>query len=169
LTIVSLEIIIISMETKGATTRHIPDLESHLGYWLRRVSNAVSGAFSRALQDKQTSVAEWVLVRELHERGQAAPGELADTLGLSRGAISKIVDKLETKGWIRTESNQVDSRFRLLSLTREGRRSLPILATVADANDAHFFGCLNPMEKRALRDLLTKIAVHHGIHDVPSE
>ena len=108
-------------------------------------------------------------MRELHERGQAAPGELADTLGLSRGAISKIVDKLETKGWIRTESNQIDSRFRLLSLTREGRRSLPILATVADANDAHFFGCLNPMEKRALRDLLTKVAVYNGIQDVPTE
>jgi len=86
-------------------------------------------------------------------------------VGLSRGAISKIVDKLETKGWIRTESNQVDSRFRLLSLTREGRRSLPF----ADANDAHFLAA-SPVgsEARSQRSL-TRVAVHHGIHDVPSQ
>jgi DNA-binding MarR family transcriptional regulator len=164
-----MESIIVSVETGARSFRSIPDLESHLGYWLRRVSNAVSGAFSRALQDKQTSVAEWVLLRELHVREQAAPGELADTLGLTRGAVSKIVDKLEAKGWIHTESKEGDSRFRLLSLTRQGQRNLPVLATVADANDAHFFDCLNATEKRALRRLLTKIAVHHGIHDLPTE
>lgn len=169
LTIVSLETIIVSMETMRAVGPRIPDLESHLGYWLRRVSNAVSGAFSRSLQEKQASVAEWVLLRELHQRKQAAPSELAGILGLTRGAVSKIVDKLEAKAWIQTTSKQGDSRSRQLTLTREGRRSLPILATVADTNDARFFGCLNPAEKRALRKLLTKVAVHHGIRDVPTE
>src|SRR5271156_6921317 len=106
------------METSTHEVRHMPDLESHLGYQLRRVSNAVSGGFSRALHEKQTSVAEWVLLRELHERGQTAPGELADSLGLTRGAVSKIVDKLDAKGWIQTEAKKGDSRFRLLSLTR---------------------------------------------------
>lgn len=33
-------------------------LERHLGYWLRRVSNQVSGAFARALQERGLSVAE---------------------------------------------------------------------------------------------------------------
>ena len=80
-----------------------PTLESHLGYWLRRVSNAVSGSFSRTLNEKQTSVAEWVLLRELHNRKQTSHGELADSLGLTRGAVSKIVDKLDGKGWIQTD------------------------------------------------------------------
>lgn len=159
----------ISMETNATKTRQLPPLESHLGYWLRRVSNAVSGMFARALQEKQTSVAEWVLLRELHERGQTAPGELADSLGLTRGAVSKIVDKLDAKGWIQTETKEGDSRFRMLSLTRTGRRSLPVLAEIADQNDARYFACLSAREKSTLRELLAKIADHNRIHDVPTE
>src|SRR5580692_8825694 len=101
---------IVSMEINIASVEPLAQLESHLGYWLRRVSNAVSGAFARALQEKKTSVAEWVLLRELHERGQTAPGELADGLGLTRGAVSKIVDKLDAKGWVRTETKEGDNR-----------------------------------------------------------
>jgi len=33
-------------------------LEVHFGYWLRRVSNHVSGTFAKALQERQVSVAE---------------------------------------------------------------------------------------------------------------
>lgn len=157
------------METKLRRAKHIPELESHLGYWLRRVSNAVSGKFSCALQDKQTSIAEWVLLRELHKRDQAAPGELAATVGLTRGAVSKIVDKLEMKGWVQTEAQEDDSRFRVLSLTRAGLRSLPVLATIADQNDESFFDCLSAREKSLLRELLVKIAEQNCIHDVPTD
>jgi len=159
----------VSMETNSTKAQPLSQLESHLGYWLRRVSNAVSGAFGRALQEKQTAVAEWVLLRELHERGQTAPGELADSLGLTRGAVSKIVDKLSAKGWIQSEAKEGDSRSRLLSLTRAGRRSLPVLAEIADQNDARFFDCLSAREKSTLRELLVKIADHNRIHDVPTE
>jgi DNA-binding MarR family transcriptional regulator len=157
------------METYFAAVQPLSQLEDHLGYLLRRVSNAVSNAFARALQEKHTSVAEWVLLRELHERGQTGPGELADSLGLTRGAVSKIVDKLDAKGWIQTEAKEGDSRFRLLSLTRAGRRSLPVLAEIADQNDALYFDCLSAEEKSVLQELLTKLADHNRIHDVPTE
>jgi len=147
----------------------ISQLESHLGYWLRRVSNAVSGTFSRALHEKQTSVAEWVLLREIHERGQAAPGELADSLGLTRGAVSKIVDKLDVKGWVQSDAKEGDSRFRLLSLTGAGRRNLPVLAEIADRNDARYFDCLTAKEKSVLRAILIKLANQNQINNVPTE
>jgi DNA-binding MarR family transcriptional regulator len=159
----------ISMETIAGKAQRTPDLESHLGYWLRRVSNAVSGAFARALQEKQTSVAEWVLLRELHERGKAAAGELADLLGLTRGAVSKIIDKLEAKDWVQTDAKEGDNRYRLLSITRAGRRSLPVLAQIADQNDSAYFDCLSAKEKVVLRELLVKLAKHNRIHDVPTE
>jgi DNA-binding MarR family transcriptional regulator len=163
-----MEIIIISMETKNAT-HSVSTLESHLGYRLRRVSNAVSGEFARALQAKQTSVAEWVLMRELCERRQATPGDLAVVLGMTRGAISKVVDKLEAKMWIKAQAKEGDNRARLLALTREGRSNLPVLARLADENDAHFFTCLNTSERRTLFDLLTKLSDHHHLQAVPTE
>ncbi len=145
------------------------ELEAHLGFWLRKVSNAVAGSFARSLQGMQTSVAEWVLLRHLHDRRHATPGELADALTMTRGAISKIIDKLESKAWLRSRIKPEDHRVQLLSLTAAGRRVVPELAEIADHNDERFFAPLDVTERGALRDLLIKLAKHHQIRDVPFE
>jgi DNA-binding MarR family transcriptional regulator len=157
------------METTSKAKRSISGLESHLGYWLRRVSNTVSGEFARSLYARQTSVAEWVLLRHLYDRERATPGELAEASTMTRGAISKIIDKLQAKGWIRTKVNPEDNRGQLLSLTPVGRRNLPELAEIADRNDEQFFACLDAGERAALKNLLAKLAEHHQIRDVPVE
>ena len=142
-------------------------LESHAGYWLRRVSNSVSNEFAQALQAKETSVAEWVLLRHLWDREQAAPGEMAEALTMTRGAISKVIDKLEAKEWIRSRVNPEDNRGQLLSLSSAGRRAVPELAKIADRNDEKFFSCLDEKERKVLRNLLAKLAAHHGMREVP--
>ena len=144
-----------------------PDLELHLGYWLRRVSNHVSGAFARALQRKRTSVAEWVVLCRVRERPGITPGELSAALDLTRGAVSKVLDKLEAKNWIVRSIKPEDSRVQLLSLTPPGRRILPQLADIADQNDRDFFDGLEAGERATLRRLLGKLAEFHQIRDVP--
>ena len=156
------------METTSGRSA-ISGLESHLGYWLRRVSNSVSSGFAQSLQAKQTSVAEWVLLRHLWDRTQATPGEMAEALTMTRGAISKIIDKLESKGWIRSKINPKDNRVQLLSLSVAGRRVVPELAEIADRNDQKFFVCLDSEDRTALRHLLGKLATSHQMHDVPFE
>jgi len=149
--------------------RRASDLELHLGYWLRRVSNHVSGAFARALQTRHTSVAEWVLLCHVQERPGITPGELAEALDLTRGAVSKVIDKLEAKNWIGCSIKREDSRVQLLSLTRSGGRILPQLAEIADQNDREFFDGLEADERATLRRLLVKLAEFHQIRDVPIE
>jgi DNA-binding MarR family transcriptional regulator len=160
---------LVSMETRRSTSSSVSGLETHLGYWLRRVSNVVSGEFARSLQSRQVSVAEWVLLRQLRDLTQATPGEMAETLMMTRGAISKIVDKLQSKGWIRSRIKPEDNRVQLLSLTRAGLRVVPELAEIADHNDRKFFDCLDPEERAVLRQLLGKVASHHQIREIPVE
>ena len=57
-----------------------------------------------------------VLLRLVSEREQATPGELAEFLGMTRGAVSKVVDKLEAKSWLQARTAAADNRVRLLSL-----------------------------------------------------
>lgn len=149
--------------------RPAPALESHLGYWLRLVSNHVSGAFARALQTRHTSVAEWVVLNHVRQRPGITPGELAEALDLTRGAVSKVVDKLDSKKWIARSAKPVDSRVQLLFLTRQGIRILPQLAAIADQNDREFFDGLEAGERATLRRLLGKLAEFHQIRDVPIE
>jgi DNA-binding MarR family transcriptional regulator len=144
-------------------------LEVHIGYWLRRVSNHVSGAFARALREKRTSVAEWVVLIRLHENAEVRPAPLADGLGLTRGAVSKSLDKLEGRKWITRKTLKADRRGQHLSLTPSGRRAVSVLAKIANRNDARFFDCLDVKEKAALESLLRKLADFHQLRDIPIE
>ena len=148
-------------------TDSIPPLEAHLGYWLRRVSNPVAAAFTRALLERQTSGAEWVALRLLYDRGEATPGELAELMGMTKGAITKVIDRLERKAWVTRRPYPQDARVRTLSLTREGERVLPELARLADRNDEEAFGVLTASEQTVLRALLEKVARAHGWSGVP--
>ncbi len=149
-------------------TYPLPSLEVHLGYWLRHVSNHVSGAFAQALQARQVSVAEWVALWQIHNRPQITPGALADLIGMTRGAVSKVLHKLESKGWIARATCGDDNRVQWLTLTPTGEQILPELAQLADRNDAYFFGCLRE-EQATLRSLLQKLAHSHQWNDVPVE
>ena len=86
-----------------AKARQASGLEDHVGYWLRFVSNHVSHAFAQKVEAHGVTVAEWVVLRRLLDLGDAAPSALADGLGMTRGAISKLVDRatarLRAAGW----------------------------------------------------------------------
>ncbi len=96
-------------------------LEQHFGYWLRYVSNHVSHAFSLKLAARGVTVAEWVVLRQLFD-AESAPSALADRLGMTRGAISKLADRLIAKDLITRRPSAGDRRFQTLALTRQGRR-----------------------------------------------
>ncbi|SAK83501.1 MarR family transcriptional regulator [Caballeronia temeraria] len=144
-------------------------LEQHLGYWLRLVSNAVSNAFARALAERQISVAEWVVLNHVGNRNSATSSAIAAAIGMTRGAVSKILDKLESKGLVVRVASTEDSRVQILSLTRQARRLLPKLTAIADGNDDHFFSVLDRAEQDTLRALLQKLADLHQIRDIPLE
>jgi DNA-binding MarR family transcriptional regulator len=155
----------VSMESKSRQSES--SLDSHLGYRLRRASNHVSGNFKSALQARSTSVAEWVVLCLVEERPGITPGELAESLELTRGAISKVIDKLEAKSWITGSTSPDDNRVRLFSLTKKGARALPPLRKIADTNDQAFFNVLQHDERATLQRLLTKLIDSHKINSVP--
>jgi DNA-binding MarR family transcriptional regulator len=156
------------METVVNRSR-VAGLEEHLGYWMRRVSNRVSGGFARALEERQTTVAEWVLLRLLFERQEASPAELAEAMGMTRGAVSKIVAKVQVKDWVVSSKDPEDGRALRLRLTRKGQRFVPELAEIADRNDAQFFRCLSRKERAELRRLLVKLTECNEIRGIAVE
>ncbi|MCF3931828.1 MarR family transcriptional regulator [Acuticoccus sp. M5D2P5] len=141
----------------------VSDLDSHLGYWLRMVSNAVSQRFARAMEAEGVTVAEWVVLRMLFDVDGIAPSMLAERMGMTRGAISKLAERLIDKGLVARAPNPDDKRAHTLALTGQGRALVPRLAVLADDNDASFFGALRAEERRALRRLLEKIAAAHDV------
>ena len=82
--------------------RAVSDLKEHVGFWLRFVSNHVSHAFARKLLDSGVTVAEWVVLREMYGEEEMSSSDLAERIGMTRGAISKLVDRLVGKALVDT-------------------------------------------------------------------
>ncbi len=143
------------------------NLDAHLGYWLRFVSNHVSHAFSRRLLAGGTTVAEWVMLREVFEHESVVPSVLADRLGMSRGAVSKLADRLREKGLIKRTPDARDRRSHRLALTTAGEELVPELAKLADENDEEFFGHLEEADRKTLERIMKEIVRRHELRAVP--
>jgi len=145
----------------------VSSLETHVGYWLRMVSNHVSHAFKLKVEARGVTVAEWVVLRQLLDSGEANPSEVAKQLGMTRGAISKLVERLVQKNLVSREAGREDRRFQKVKLTAEGRGLVPTLAALADQNDREFFRHLSEAQTVALIGALKEIVQRHRLKSVP--
>lgn len=145
----------------------VSGLTAHIGFWLRMVSNHVSHAFAAKLADKEVTAAEWSLMRALYGREPTAPSRLADEMGMTRGAITKLADRLIAKSLVMREASANDGRAQTLALTDLGIGLVPDLAALADRNDEEFFECLTGTERETLARLLKRLAERGHMTAIP--
>jgi DNA-binding MarR family transcriptional regulator len=147
----------------------VSDLKKHVGFWLRFVSNHVSHAFARKLLASGVTAAEWVVMREMFDDEEISSGVLAERIGMTRGGVSKLVDRLVTKKLVTRWDRSDDRRFQSIALTGAGRRLIPQLAELADQNDEEFFHPLSSGERTALIATMKKLVQAHGLQTLPTE
>jgi DNA-binding MarR family transcriptional regulator len=146
---------------------NLSHLEDHVGYWMRIVSNHISSSFKKKLEEHEVGVAEWVVMRHLYDQEGLSPSTLAEMTGMTRGAISKLLDRIFHKKLIeRVESSQ-DRRFQEVKLSRKGRQLLPKLVALADENDQQFFGHLSDQQKQHLIQILKEIVDINHLNQAP--
>ena len=84
-------------------------------------------------------------------------------MGVTKGAVSRLADRLAEKALIERAENPDDKRAHSLALSRAGRALVPYLADLADKNDAEFFGVLSDMERQLLRKILQGLVLRHDL------
>lgn len=135
---------------------------------MRIVSNQVSHSFASRLEASGVTVAEWVVLREMFGGSSVTtPSAVAELTGLTRGAVSKLLNRLLEKGLVGRRGSTGDRRYQEIRLTDAARVLVPKLARLADENDEQFFGALAEPERSALRRSLVRLAEHHGFNRPP--
>jgi len=145
------------------------DLTAHLGFWLRALSNHVSHAFAKKLEAEDVAVAEWVMMRLLYGAGPTPPSRLAEQMKMTRGGVTKLANRLVERSLVLRRASREDGRAQTLELTPQGTKLVPKLATLADSNDAEFFGALSAGDRAALERLLKQIVQISHIPAMPIE
>jgi len=137
------------------------NLEEHLGYWLRCLSNFVSHSFAERLEAHDVSVAQWVVLRTLYESRGLTLNQAARQVGVDKSSLSRMVERLVNKRLVdRFEGD--DRRSVGLSLTASGKKIVPQLAALADKNDQAFFQTLSPRQREEFLKTIKRLLAANG-------
>ncbi|MEU7428162.1 MarR family transcriptional regulator [Streptomyces sp. NPDC040750] len=131
-------------------------LHDHLGYWLRRLSDEVHSRFESELSRHDVTVSQWGVMISVHH-GHDTTKAVAAQMDIDPGAVSRLVDRLVVKGLIRREPDPASRRTVRLVLTGQGQALVPVLAELADRNDAHYFGSLDAGQRRQLEEWIRRL------------
>ncbi len=148
--------------------QRVSRLEDHVGYWLRFVSNHVSASFARRLEKFDISVSEWVAMRSLYdEPAPTSSTALAETMGLTKAPVSRLVERLVQKDLVERKDSRADGRAQEIRLSSVGQKLVPRLAALADQNDEAFFGDLPENTRSALIALMKQIVSQSQLKETP--
>lgn len=107
------------------------DIRNTIGALAGRVRNAISAAADEALSRDTTlsayavSTAQFAILSAVHSGRCESAGDLCKLMSYDRGAMSRMIDRLETKGLIRRTRRPGERRMIALEITTEGEAALP--------------------------------------------
>jgi DNA-binding MarR family transcriptional regulator len=95
--------------------------------------------------------------------GSLRVNDIAQSLAITGGAASKLVDRLERSGYAERRPHPTDRRSALVSLTRSGRLAFSeALVTVESALDVAVGAVLTFTERRQLLDFIARLGAALG-------
>ncbi len=119
---------------------------------LRQVTDADRRLRAAAAEHLGLTVPDFDALRFLAEAGPVPAGRIAEAMGITTGAVTGLVDRLERAGWVERARHEGDRRQVVVQVT----------ATRRDALDAD-----NTLRERLLGEALTDLD-DDAVHDVVS-
>ena len=135
----------------------IGQLDIYLSHGLRLVAMHVVYGLRRRLEEFGVSVPEWLILRELYRLGASSPKALAVELGIDEGAMSRLVERLDSKFFVARSLAPHGKRHWQLQLTSVGRALVPTLEQLARENDDEFFGYLTAADREHLAAVVGQV------------
>jgi DNA-binding MarR family transcriptional regulator len=135
-----------------------------LGALISRVKAEMLVALDRELAaDKRLagldmSAAQWIIIANLAgPEGPKSAADLCKGISYDAGAMTRMLDRLESKGLIRRTRSAEDRRLMNLELTEEGRAAYPRMREISMAVSNRFLRGFSKAEARALEGFLSRM------------
>ncbi len=143
--------------------RELPDLDlatEGIVERIQKLQRYLDRAMNETLADFQLDRGEWWLLGALRRSGppyRKSPGKLAEDIGLSSGAMTNRLDRLEDAGLIRRLPDPDDRRALQVELTDAGWQAWQDSVGAQARKEALVASALEPEEKELLNALLRRL------------
>jgi DNA-binding MarR family transcriptional regulator len=125
-------------------------LDGHLGYFVRRFQVWIFQDFVRTLASFDIRPAQYSVLVVIDANPGLSQADLADTLGVERARLVRLLDALEKRGFTRRLPSPSDRRTHALFLTREGQQKLKRIKVLAAAHEARVEAVLGPEQRNQM-------------------
>ena len=95
------------------------DLSRNFGFILHDVARLLRNTYDRRMKVLGLTRSQWWVLTHLYRNDGATQSELADILEIEKPSLGRLLDRLETKGWVRREEHTADRRAKRVFLTEE--------------------------------------------------
>lgn len=90
----------------------------------RQAARSITRAFDSKLRPYGIRATQFSALIQLSLRGELTIGALANFLGVERTTLTRNLELLEAKGWVKIHVGDDDARSRVVSITGKGRTAV---------------------------------------------
>ena len=146
------------------------NIDRNFGFILHDVARLLRVIFDRRVKKLDLTRSQWWVLTHLFRNDGITQSELADWLEVEKPTLGRLIDRLETNGWVRREGDPVDRRAKRIYLTDEIRPSMREMRGLAAGVRADALHGLNPEEQEVFVDTLLKVKANLlGVDTTSSE
>ncbi len=128
-----------------------------LGQLFHDASRAMRRRFAGLTVAHGLSATQWRLLGRVLREGPATQAALADYLDVEPISVSRLIDRMESSGWVRRESHPEDRRAKIIVATDQARAAAPSVRAIAFECAAEALTGLTDDERRAFHAALLTI------------
>lgn len=131
--------------------------DNNVGLLIKQVHSLLHRVIDHKAAPLELTAIQWRPLMLIHHQGIDTPAGLARAMQADAGAITRTLDRLEAKGFLRREPYPEDRRVVKIVLTDEGRAVVgQILPAIADTLNLHLDG-FSDLEIQTLFKLLHRM------------
>ncbi|WP_171102050.1 MULTISPECIES: MarR family winged helix-turn-helix transcriptional regulator [unclassified Ruegeria] len=129
-------------------------LQERLGFRLSRLSKMMQTRLEFSLREHGVTRLEWCILSGVALEGYDSPSELADHIGITRPAVSRLLKGLTERRLIERALINSDGRSRKLTVTKQGMDSVTKCLPLVESTQDHFTKKLTAAQQSALSETL---------------
>jgi DNA-binding MarR family transcriptional regulator len=137
-------------------------LESSLGYYLTKARNVLVERMDRAVKPLGLTAQQIGVILILSAQRASTPFELSRVMSYDSGSMTRLLDRLEKKGFVVRSRSDADRRMVKLELTQQGRDAAQRLPALGAAVLNEQLRGFSAADHAALLDLLGRF-IANGI------
>lgn len=149
----------------NATSKTAPSVlddlcTGELGFLVTSVRNGIHEALDRELAPLQITTQQYVVLNCIVKGWGRTLSDFCRVLAYDSGAMTRLLDRIAAKGFIRRVENATDRRSSLIELTEMGQAAFPQARRATEVAFRRLLGGFSEAEADVLQKLLSRILIN---------